>query len=79
MTAIAVPHPRHRRPPRSVMPGFGLTLGYTIFYLCLIVLIPLAGVFVKAAGLGLDGIWQVVSSPRVSLIRQTVAVVPDVC
>ena len=47
------------------MPGFGLTLGYTIFYLCLIVLIPLAGVFVKAAGLGFDGIWQVVSSPRV--------------
>ncbi|SHG97788.1 sulfate transport system permease protein [Hydrocarboniphaga daqingensis] len=65
MTDIAVPTSRHRRPPRSVMPGFGLTLGYTIFYLCLIVLIPLAGVFVKAAGLGFDGIWQVVSSPRV--------------
>ena len=33
----------------SVIPGFGLTLGYTVFYLCLIVLIPLSATFVKAA------------------------------
>ncbi|MDB5969222.1 MAG: cysT [Hydrocarboniphaga sp.] len=50
---------------RSVMPGFGLSLGFTVFYLCLIVLIPLAGVFLKTADLGWGGIWHVVSSPRV--------------
>jgi sulfate transport system permease protein len=33
----------------SIIPGFGLTLGYTVFYLCLIVLIPLSAVFLKAA------------------------------
>ena len=49
----------------SPLPGFGLTLGYTLAYLSLLVLIPLAGVFVKAAGLGLDGLWQALSSPRV--------------
>jgi sulfate/thiosulfate transport system permease protein len=49
----------------SPIPGFGLTLGYTLAYLSLLVLIPLAGVFVKAAGLGLDGLWQALSSPRV--------------
>ncbi|MGH8443013.1 MAG: sulfate ABC transporter permease subunit CysT [Nevskiaceae bacterium] len=49
----------------SPIPGFGLTLGYTLAYLSLLVLIPLAGVFVKAAGLGADGLWQALSSPRV--------------
>lgn len=49
----------------SPIPGFGITLGFTLAYLSLIVLIPLAGVFFKAAGLGMDGLWQVLSSPRV--------------
>ena len=52
-------------PARTAIPGFGITLGFTITYLSLIVLIPLAGVFFKAAGLGVDGLWQVLSSPRV--------------
>jgi len=47
------------------MPGLKPTLGFTIFYLSLIVLIPLAGVFFKASGLGWGGIWQVISSERV--------------
>ncbi len=47
------------------MPGFGLTLGFTIFYLSLIVLIPLAGVFIKAGSIGFDGIWHILTSPRV--------------
>ncbi len=54
-----------RRRSRSVIPGFGLTLGFTILYLSLIVLIPLAGVFFKAAGLGWHGVWDVVTSARV--------------
>ena len=49
----------------SPLPGFGFTLGFTLAYLSLIVLIPLAGVFVKAAGLGVDGLWHALSSPRV--------------
>ena len=50
---------------RSVLPGFGLTLGFTVLYLGLIVLIPLSATFLKAAQLGWEGIWQAVSSPRV--------------
>ncbi len=50
---------------RSVIPGFGLTLGFTVLYLSLIVLIPLSATFLKAAQLGWEGIWQAISSPRV--------------
>lgn len=50
---------------RSVLPGFGLTLGYTLFYLGLIVLIPLAGTFIKTATLSWSEFWTAVSSPRV--------------
>ncbi|ANX04593.1 sulfate ABC transporter permease subunit CysT [Immundisolibacter cernigliae] len=50
---------------RSVLPGFGLTLGFTVLYLSLIVLIPLSATFLKAAQLGWEGIWQAISSPRV--------------
>lgn len=55
---------RSRR-QRSVLPGFGLTLGYTLFYLGLIVLVPLAGTFVKTATLSWSEFWTAVSSPRV--------------
>jgi sulfate transport system permease protein len=54
-----------RSSARRVIPGFGLTLGITIVYLSLIVLIPLAGVFFRSAGLGWDGLWHAVTSPRV--------------
>lgn len=50
---------------RRAIPGFGLTLGITLSYLSLIVLIPLAGVFLKASGLGWDGLVHTLSSPRV--------------
>jgi sulfate/thiosulfate transport system permease protein len=66
MTALALPAPRRRsRAAARTIPGFNLTLGVTITYLSLIVLIPLAGVFFKAAGLGWDGLWQTLSAPRV--------------
>lgn len=48
-----------------VLPGFKLTLGYTLAYLSLIVLIPLAAVFLKTADLSLADFWQVVTAPRV--------------
>ncbi len=50
---------------RSVIPGFGMTLGFTVFYLSLIVLIPLSTVFLKSATLDWEAFWKVVSSRRV--------------
>ncbi len=49
----------------QVLPGFNLTLGYTLFYLCIIVLIPLSAVFLKTSQLGLSQFWDVVTTPRV--------------
>lgn len=48
-----------------VLPGFNLTLGYTLGYLSLIVLIPLAAVFLKTAELSFAEFWSVVTAPRV--------------
>ena len=50
---------------REVLPGFGLTLGLSLLYLCLIVLIPLSAAFTRAAGLGWARFWTVVTAPRV--------------
>jgi sulfate transport system permease protein len=49
----------------SVLPGFGLTLGFTLFYLALVVLVPLSTLFFRSAGLGIEGFWAAVTSPRV--------------
>jgi sulfate transport system permease protein len=49
----------------SVLPGFGLTFGFTLFYLSLVVLVPLSTLFFRSAGLGIEGLWAAVSSPRV--------------
>ncbi len=48
-----------------VLPGFGLSLGYTLAYLSLIVLIPLTAVFFKAGSLGFEHFWEAATSPRV--------------
>jgi sulfate/thiosulfate transport system permease protein len=53
------------RPRRRVLPGFGLTLGYTMVYLSLLVLIPLSAVFIRSLGLGWGHFWDVVTAPRV--------------
>jgi sulfate transport system permease protein len=51
--------------PRRVLPGFGLSLGFTLAYLSLIVLVPLAAVFIKTATLSFSEFWAIVSTPRV--------------
>jgi sulfate/thiosulfate transport system permease protein len=51
--------------PRRVLPGFGLTLGYTMVYLSLLVLIPLSAVFIRSVGSGWGHFWDVVTAPRV--------------
>lgn len=48
-----------------VIPGFGLTLGYTLVYLSLLVLIPLGAMFAHAAQLSWAQFWAIVSAPRV--------------
>lgn len=49
----------------SVLPGFGLGLGYTLFWLCLIVLLPLAALLMKSASLSAEAFWAIVSTDRV--------------
>jgi sulfate/thiosulfate transport system permease protein len=50
---------------RRVLPGFGLSMGVTLSYLSLIVLIPLTAVFIKSASLGWSEFWHVATAPRV--------------
>lgn len=49
----------------NVLPGFGLSLGYTLVYLSIIVLIPLGAVFLRTMELTWGEFWQVVTAPRV--------------
>ena len=49
----------------SILPGFGLTASITVFYLSLVVLIPLAGLFLKAGTTDWPAFWQAVTAPRV--------------
>lgn len=51
---------------KSVIPGFGLTMGFTLVYLSLIVLIPLAALVFKASGLTWQAFTEAVASPRVA-------------
>lgn len=55
---------RFRRP--SVIPGFGLTFGFTVSYLSLIVLLPVTALFWRSAELGWSGFLAVVGDPRVT-------------
>lgn len=49
----------------KVLPGFGLSMGFTIFYLSFMVLIPLAGIFIKSANLSWAQLWHTIFDPRV--------------
>ncbi len=51
--------------PRFVLPGFGLSLGITVTYLTLVVLIPLAALFAKAISGGWEHLWETICDPRV--------------
>src|SRR5574343_481613 len=50
---------------KRVLPGFHLTLGFTLFYLGLIVLLPLSALLFKTFGMTFDQFWSAVTSPRV--------------
>ena len=49
---------------RHILPGFGLSLGVTIFALSAVVLLPLSAAVLKASGLGWGGFWQTIRTPR---------------
>jgi sulfate transport system permease protein len=49
---------------RNILPGFGLSMGYTLLYLSLIVLIPLSTIFLKTSTSGWEHFWEAVSAPR---------------
>ena len=49
----------------SILPGFGLTMGYSILYLSLIILIPLTAIFISAGSMSWYDFWRTVTSDRV--------------
>jgi sulfate transport system permease protein len=63
MNAAALPVAYFRKP--SALPGFGLTLGFAVLYLSIIVLIPLAALAIRPWSLGIDGFIAAVTTPRV--------------
>jgi sulfate/thiosulfate transport system permease protein len=63
--APGVPAANLRRGNARVLPGFNLTLGYTVFYLSLIVLIPLSALLIKTFSLTWPEFWEAVTAPRV--------------
>ena len=72
MSTLAAPAKARRRWKQpSVIPGFGLTFGFTIFYLSLLILIPLAGLGWRSAALGWDGFFAIATDPRVLAALRT--------
>jgi sulfate transport system permease protein len=63
MSAIGLRLPLPRS--RHVLPGFSLSLGFTLAYLSIIVLIPLLALVIRPFELGWDGFWSAISTPRV--------------
>ncbi len=49
----------------NVIPGFGLTMGFTLFYMSMLILIPLGGLVLFTTSMGWDGFWQSITDPRV--------------
>src|ERR671928_817378 len=53
------------RQKHGALPGFGLTMGYTVLYLSLVVLLPLGALVIKSTTMGLAGFWHAAWNPRV--------------
>lgn len=72
MTSLAVTTPRSAR-TRRVLPGFGLTVGLTLSYVGVIVLLPVLALVLKGAEIGPVRYWEIVTSPRtLAALRLTV-------
>jgi len=65
-TGLKFPLPQFLMPKsRHVLPGFSLSLGFTLFYMTTLVLVPLLALVLRPLSLGLDGFWAAISTPRV--------------
>lgn len=72
MSALVTRSPKRRRfVAPSVIPGFGLTFGFTLLYLGLIVLLPLAVLVARSSSLGIGGLIDVALQPRVAAALRT--------
>ncbi|MBL8570672.1 MAG: sulfate ABC transporter permease subunit CysT [Phreatobacter sp.] len=71
MTAFALPSRAIAIPKPSALPGFGITFGFALAYLSLIVLIPLSLLVWRASGLGLGGLIGIATQPRVRAALET--------
>ncbi|QYO78723.1 sulfate ABC transporter permease subunit CysT [Devosia salina] len=49
---------------KHLLPGFGLTMGISLFYVTLVILLPIAAMLLKLAGMGLPEFWRIISSRR---------------
>ena len=56
---------RALRSSHTVLPGLRITLGFTVLYLAVIVLVPLAGLPIRTAGMGWETFWRTITDPRV--------------
>jgi sulfate transport system permease protein len=56
---------KRRRAPRRILPGFGLSMGITVTYLTLLVLIPLSAVFIRSSGMGWGEFWSAITGRQV--------------
>ena len=65
MTTLAPRSGFFRPHAARVLPGFGLSMGYTLLYLSLIVLIPMSALAFKSASLSWEQLWAAIASPRV--------------
>jgi sulfate transport system permease protein len=63
MSAAGIVRARWRNP--SALPGFGLSLGFSLFYLSAVVLVPIAALIIRPWELGWNGFWHVIGDPRV--------------
>ncbi len=65
VSGVALAAPRARpRTSAGVLPGFGLSTGFTILYLCVVVLVPLSTLALRASALSWADAWRIVASPR---------------
>lgn len=64
MTTNSVARPV-RRYSQAALPGFGLSLGFTLFYLSAIVLVPIAALVIRPWEIGIGGMWAILSNARV--------------
>ncbi|GAB2710153.1 sulfate ABC transporter permease subunit CysT [Halomonas garicola] len=65
MSAFAIRLPRRLSGSTRVLPGFGLSMGISVLFISLVLLLPMTGLFGQLAGLSLGEYWAIVSDPRV--------------